>query len=145
MQNDKNKIFIFLLCSILFTVFFFVFGQSGILERMLLQDEKHKIDEQNEKLETENKKLTELYHQYQSGTYKFEDVEKYGFIKQGSKVIIFEDDDTRNDKKNTAVLDNNLKSTKMNIKIMRYAWLAFSITVIGAYIFFTFKKENDIE
>lgn len=79
----------FLAVFALSSVYFFVFGESGILERMNLEKEKSTIESKIKDLKTENEILRRKLNRYRQGQYPGEDYLESGYIKPGDKVLYF--------------------------------------------------------
>ena len=64
LRSENNKLSLFLLGTVLFGIYCFVFGQSGIMERMRLEKEKESLVLEISYLERDNERLEYLYNEY---------------------------------------------------------------------------------
>jgi len=79
----------FIIVFLLAAVYFFVFSESGLLERIALDREKSGIAATIEGLKSENKNLQRLLNKYRSGDYPDGDLADSGYVKNGSSVLFF--------------------------------------------------------
>jgi hypothetical protein len=81
---------VFLAVFALSSVYFFVFGESGILERMNLEKEKSSIDGTIRALKNENDGLRKRLDSYRKGQYTAEDYLESGYVGPGDRVLLFQ-------------------------------------------------------
>jgi hypothetical protein len=70
-------------------VYFFIFSESGLLERKNLEKEKKNIVVKIDALKSENDRLQSLLNRYRKGEYPKEDILKSSYVKPGEKVVFF--------------------------------------------------------
>ncbi len=111
------------------SVYFFVFGESGILERMNLESEKKIVEDKIGTLKDENRALSGRLNRYRQDDYSGDDFLDSGYIKTGEKVIVF----------------SGLRETKIPLKneetdgvryssllpYLRISWVALSVALVA--------------
>jgi hypothetical protein len=143
--NESNKAGLIILISVLFGIYCFVFGQSGILERMHLHTIKDKIDSQIERLESENDALFSTYLQYKKGKYLKQESELSGFIAEGEKVIIFKSSvksQNKRDGESQQSLLTSIENEQTQTSQLRILWIILSFIVIFLYVI---KNQSKVE
>ncbi len=129
-----------LLISVLFGIYCFVFGQSGMLERDRLNDKKILLNKHIENLEKENRKLTEMLVLYKDNQKLLEEAEKNGFVVNGSKIIYFKDNaavDTQSD-----LVRNAGSAPEVNLEHLRILWITVSILCILLFLVLKNRKNS---
>jgi cell division protein FtsB len=138
--NEKHKATIFVLIAILFGIYCFVFGQSGLLERIRLHKEKSHLEDQIQALQQKHDNLLLQYEDYQAGKYNREAAEKAGYIRKNAKIIFF-----KNAHEPYSTLISKAKDSKNtdhnNIKLehLRILWVALSVMSV---VFFLIKQKK---
>lgn len=89
MDRQHYRWAFFIIVFLLAAVYFFVFSESGLLERIALDREKSSIAANIEALKSENKNLQRLLNKYRSGDYPDGEIADSGYIKNGSSVLFF--------------------------------------------------------
>ncbi|MFW6365817.1 MAG: FtsB family cell division protein [Spirochaetota bacterium] len=150
MLNESNKAGLIILISVLFGIYCFVFGQSGILERMHLAGIMETINRQINRLEAENDALFSTYLKYKSGRYLKHESEQAGYIADGETVALFppleETDSVSRDQTGSYSL-LRLENEKSQAKQLRILWIILSFIIIFLYIVknqsFSSRKEEE--
>lgn len=139
MRSESKKISLILLGAFFFSIYCFVFGQSGIIERTRLEREKEALSREIRNLERENRRLETVYAEYSSERMKVSECEKAGYISSGEKILFF----TGMKKSSAAGAFSGMKN-KINIDTLRVIWISLSIVIIGVYCgVILFKKKNE--
>ncbi len=136
MLNESSKAGLIILISVLFGIYCFVFGQSGILERMHLHSIRDAVENQIEQLEAENDALFSTYLKYKSGKYLKKEAEKSGYISPGEAVLIFPEDKGSETQSGSVMPSdaNNIKNGQSETKQLRILWIILSFIIIFLYI-----------
>lgn len=131
MANNKGRFSLLIMLFILFGIYCFIFGESGWLERMKLIKSKEQINERINRLEDENRELTELYKRYESGSSLKEEAVKAGYINEGEKLLFFKGIEVEVKKSNNR-LDKN-EGYNIDIDHFRILWIVISTMAILFY------------
>lgn len=133
----NNRISLLAILAVLFSIYCFVLGDSGIVQRMRLEDEKLLIAGRIAHLEETQKKLQGLYETYKSGKSSHDDAIKAGFIGAGERIIIM-----RNmPPKIAESRPGQTQRLSVELRHLRILWVLVSVTVIALYILK--KKEKN--
>jgi cell division protein FtsB len=125
---------LFLAVFALSSVYFFVFGESGILERMNLERNKKTIEEKLNELKNENRSLSSRLNKYRQEHYSGDDYLESGYIKPGEKVIMFSGPGDKNAPKKTEEKGEGLYSGLL--PYLRMIWVGISVAlVIGLFLY----------
>ena len=89
MGNQRYRWAIFIVVFALSAVYFFIFSESGLLERKNLEKDKKDIVVKIDALKSENKRLQSRLNNYRKGEYPKEDILKSSYVKPGEKVVFF--------------------------------------------------------
>jgi hypothetical protein len=87
--NQRYWWAIFIVVFALSGVYFFIFSESGLLERKNLEKEKKDIVVKIDALKSENARLQGILNNYRNGKYPKEDILKSNYVKPGDKVVFF--------------------------------------------------------
>jgi hypothetical protein len=131
----------FIIVFLLASVYFFVFSESGLLERIALDREKSSIEAGIEALKSDNKNLQRLLKKYRAGEYPEGEIADSGYIKNGSSVLLFRD---------TGKMSGSKKPKKKQeeyfhvpLPYLRILWISLSALIIAGLIVFGRKfSEN---
>lgn len=150
MLNDKKKLSLTILVIFLFGVYCFVFGQSGILERMNLQKQTGRIDREIEEFEAKNDLLFELMLKYRSGKNFETEAKKYGYLREGEHVIIMPSVNDENKEIEPSFVPQSATQDIIESETaqLRLLWIILSFVIIFLYIIKTralFKKGTTVE
>jgi cell division protein FtsB len=131
---------VFIVIFALSAVYFFIFSESGLLERKNLEKEKRDIVVKIDALKSENERLQRLLNNYRKGEYPKEDILKSDYVKPGEKVIFFHG------------LDNNVpretvkKASDYRFDVpllyMRILWVVISSVVVLLMILYGRKHKE---
>ncbi|HNX58132.1 MAG TPA: hypothetical protein PKK43_03470 [Spirochaetota bacterium] len=139
LRSENKKIALILLGAFFFTIYCFVFGQSGIIERARLEKEKEALTRQIHGLEKENRRLEIVYAEYASDKMKASECEKAGYISSGERLLFFTGSKKTRDQNTSGGIKN-----KIEIDTLRVIWISLSIVIIGGYCgIVLLKKKNE--
>jgi cell division protein FtsB len=131
---------LFLAVFLLSSVYFFVFGDSGILERMNLESDKKNIEEKIDALKDENRSLSKKLNRYREGRYAGDDFLDSGYIKPGEKVIVLSGPGEKNVPINTEEKGGGRYSGILSY--LRILWVAISIALVVGLFLYNRKLKN---
>lgn len=127
---NRNRFRIILLIFILFSVYTFIFSESGLLERMRLNSRYEELQQNLSSLKKSNEELKELCSGYRSGNYSEKDIINSGLIFTGSKVVVFE----QNYSSKSPVYDDFDTDFQLDPSHLRIIWIIISFMILIYYI-----------
>lgn len=136
-KRDRFKTF--LLVFFLFSIYIFVFSESGLLERNRLKNRFDQLDQRLALLKQENSELQKLYQKYAASQYSDIDVVRSGYTYDQSRILIFAGNPPE-EKGNEFVLNRDFLS--FNSGHLRIIWVIISVMII---IFYFTKNRNGVE
>jgi cell division protein FtsB len=131
LERENSRLGLFLLLGALLVVYVFVFGESGILERMELRKNKARLAGRVHELGEENSRLRGLFARYRSGEFLDEEAGKAGYIKPGEKHLYFRNRDRGDGIRDDA--DAGKEGYRAEISHLRVLWLVVSALVLVFY------------
>ncbi len=141
MEIRKDRYSLFLVSFVLVAIYAFVFGDSGILERRRLDNEKTDLDQRIDNLKEENSRLGKLHEQYKNGEFLKEEAVKAGYIEKGEKLLFFKKQDKETQQKS----EKSQVDDEFNVDLshLRILWVVISVMIILIYyvIRSKYKKE----
>jgi hypothetical protein len=119
----------FFLIFILSGMYVFIFGESGLLERISLAQHRQELLQHIDTLKAENKELSERLKLYQKGGIPADDFINSGYISDKSKVVIL-----KQNSRPTESLSNPLPAQDPSlVKHLRIIWVVISVLIILFY------------
>lgn len=141
MVNGNNRLKFFILVSFLILVYFFIFGESGLFERLELQKRREHLANRIGSLKQENADLEQLLSRYKNGEFLDEETAKAGFVEPGKKIVIFKKgEDQKPPEKKNRIEMNEYFSEPAHFRIL---WIVISLLMVLFYL--TFKKKDKEE
>jgi len=132
----KDKFGTFLLVFFLFSIYIFVFSESGILERIKLNNKFDLLNKRITDLKDENIELNKLVKSYSAGIYSDSDILKSGYTGSYGSVLFFKG--LPEEKKTDFIIDQDILN--FNYDHLRIIWIIISVMIIT--IFLTRKKDG---
>ncbi len=140
MASRNNKFIIFLVAFILFSVYAFVFSDSGMLERMKLKKEIAYIQLQILQKQAEIQKFKHMTGKSNLDTLLLKECINAGYIPQGAKVFEFQDKHTQH----TQIQNTETPGTEKFSHYIYYGrilWVIFSVLIITGMLLY-YKNRN---
>ena len=133
MISSKNRSSLLVLLFVLSGIYFFVFGESGFLERMHLADEQKRMSNSLGSLEAENSELRDEYDDVMSkdGDKSYQEAVKSGFISKGKKYLFFKGGD--DEKEISSVRSPDETDYSVEAAHLRILWIVASIMILLFY------------
>ena len=133
----KDKFGTFLLVFFLFSIDIFVFSESGILERIKLNNKFDLLNKRITDLKDENVELNKFVKNYSAGIYSDTDILRSGYTGKGGNVLFFKG--VPEEKKNDLIVDKEIFN--FNYDHLRIIWIIISVMIIT--IFLTRKNDGN--
>lgn len=127
----RNRFNTFLLVFFLFSIYIFVFSESGILERIKLNNRFDILDKRIGVLKQENSELNKLYENYAISKYSNLDIVRSGYTYYNGKILLFAEHG-----KEAKAGDHIIKEDLLNFNYshLRIIWLIISSMIIIIYL-----------
>jgi len=126
----KDRFKTFLLFFSLFSIYIFVFSESGILERNRLKNKFDLLDNRIVLLKQKNSELQNLYEKYSSSKYSDIDIVRSGYIYSQAEIFIFTDN-TEDEQEKEYVINRNMLN--FNLNHLRIIWIIISAMIVVIY------------
>lgn len=133
----KDKFGTFLLVFFLFSIYIFVFSESGILERIKLNNKFDLLNKRITDLNDENTELNKFVKNYSAGIYSDSDILRSGYTGKGGNVLFFKG--VPEEKRTDLVIDKDIFN--FNYDHLRIIWIIISVMIIT--IFLTRKNDGN--
>ncbi len=141
MTEQKNRYSFFILIFVLFAIYLFVFGDSGILERRRLGKDKEELTSRINNLEEENNILQNKYKRYKDGEFYKEEAGKSGYINSGEKLLFFKGGEQ--EKKKSIVKDDADEKYTVDVAHLRILWIVVSVMFMLIYFVVRSKAKKE--
>jgi hypothetical protein len=126
----SNRFQLLLLGAVLFGVYCFVLGQSGLFERMRLEKERGLLAREIAFLESENVRARDLRDRYVRGEFTQKECEDSGYIIPGDRKLFFSGGSVHEKKAGNA----KESAEGVSIERLRIGWIVFSALVVGIFL-----------
>ncbi len=132
---DRFKSILFFF--ILFSVYIFVFSESGLLERMKLGRDYDSLRQRIGRLENDNRELAGKIGRYSEGLYSDSDIIASGYVTGGGRIIRFDDAGIKRQESSTGKSEFDLE-----LGHLRIIWIIFSIVLV---VYYYTKRKNEAD
>lgn len=136
---DNRNMTLLVVAGVLFIVYCFVFGDSGLIERILLHRYQERAVVRINALQAENSELMGVLRSYQGGNYRKEDFLRSGYLSGNEKVFVFSGIDTE-----TRTGISETRDTGMNFTELTYVRILWIIASIVTVLVFTIKRSRSL-
>lgn len=140
-MDKKERFKAFILVFTLIGIYFFIFSESGLLERRELNKKFNTLNEKINYLRSDNNMLSNEYEKYRSGHYNDGDLIDSGFITSNGKFLYF-DDTGKDDIKKGDIIQEDFT---VNVEHLRIIWILISIVILFYYFLKNKKTEEAID
>ena len=120
-------------------IYIFIFSESGLLERMQLENNNKHIEIRLKKLRDKRYFLTKKLYSIQKGLISPKALSDIGYIKQGNKVVVLK---PFKKKSQDTVIDQKKTNLSFKISHFRIIWITLSITIIILHFTRISKNKN---
>ena len=126
----KDRFRTFLLVFFLFSIYIFVFSESGILERNRLKNKFNLLDNRIALLKQESSELLNLYEKYSASQYSDIDIIRSGYIDNQAEIIIFKNSSAEEREGEFSIPVDILN---FNLNHLRIIWIIIASMIIIIY------------
>ena len=126
----KDRFRTFLLVFFLFSIYIFVFSESGILERNRLKNKFDVLDNRISLLKQESSELQSLYEKYSDSQYSDIDIVRSGYIDNRAEILIFKNS-AEEDKTGEFTIPGDILN--FNLNHLRIIWIIIASMIIIIY------------
>ena len=132
MDREAYRLRLFILGTALLAVYFFVFGESGFLERIKLEKERKTLQGRIAELERANTALAGALRLYRGGHMGREDFVRTGYVSPGERLVYFQK--RPGETENTVALAVEEKPEQLpDIHHLRILWGVVAAMVLLVY------------
>jgi len=124
---------------ILSGIYLFVFGESGLLERIEFEKKSGALVAKINLLKKENARLFELYKKYQNGYQSPDDIMLSGYMETGSKFLIFHGAESAGKASVPVLSDESLKIENRHLRVL---WILISAAVVFLYFYMASRRHE---
>ncbi len=125
----NNRIITFFLIFTLSAVYVFIFGETGLIERLNLSRKADGFEIDIQELRLQNGSLSRELSRLKAGMYFDSELAGAGFVFAGSRLAVFEDEQYPSEKENEVVSE-----TSINTMHLRIIWIVFSAIVVLLFL-----------
>ncbi len=141
----RNRYLIaFLLILLLSSIYVFVFGESGLLERYMLEGKKNQLLQKNEALKKINRGLRKKLQAHADGRVEEADFANAGIVQKGGKVLILKGIEKENS--DMAAVPERTTGA-FPLEHIRIIWIVVSLLILLLYfsrIYRSPESEKDV-
>lgn len=142
MDRQHYRWAFFIIVFLLASVYFFVFSESGLFERIALDKEKSRVAANIEAQKSENKRLQRMLERYRGGAYPEGEIADSGYVKNGGRVLIVREAGKKAVTAKAATGEPG--DFPLALPYLRITWIAISALIVIAMILFGRKlSENN--
>jgi len=132
-KRDRFRAFLFLFA--VFSVYIFIFSESGLLARLRLGADYKQLEERIERLDAENRRISTDIGKYSEGLFSHSDIIGAGYVSSGGRVIHFSGSQSL-----TLPEKSVINMFELELNHLRIIWILFSIVITMYY--FTRKQDG---
>lgn len=132
MVSQRSKFNLIVLSGILFGIYCFIFGDSGLIARIRLEEKNKILQSSIDNLRVEHTKLNDILKRHGRGEFIKEEAAKSGYIQDGDKMLFLRGGEREKNirmEKNSAGTINRIELTHLKI-----LWIVVSVMIIMFYI-----------
>jgi len=127
-----NKLTPVILAGILFALYCFIFGDSGLIARMRLYEERDFLEQRIENLKMEQMSLKERLIRYRRGDFLKEEAIRSGYIDQGERILFLKGDRKAREAAVEKVGDRIMH--RVELSHLKIFWVVVSLMIMMFYL-----------
>lgn len=143
MVSQHYRASVFIAVFLLAAVYFFVFSETGFLERLNLEKERKSIIANIETMKSENERLHRLLKKYRAGAYTEKDLQNSGYIKEGGTILYFSGIEGKH--QHYDVKPTQSASFPVPLPYLRIGWIGISALIVILLIFYGSRLREQAE
>ncbi len=128
----KSSVSLVILLGVLFSIYCFIFGESGVLERIALQKVGYAAGKRINSLRSEEAALQATLKDYREGRISGEDLFKTGFIPEGGRAVFFKG--ISRETGPAGIAEGDQHGSIVDIKYLRILWGVISVVSIVVFV-----------
>ncbi len=132
MLTPGNKLTPVILAGILFALYCFIFGDSGLIARMRLYEERDFLEQRIENLKMEQMSLKERLIRYRRGDFLKEEAIRSGYIDQGERILFLKGDRKAREAAVEKVGDRIMH--RVELSHLKIFWVVVSLMIMMFYL-----------
>lgn len=137
-MDKKERFKAFILVFSLIGIYFFIFSESGLLERRELLKKFNTLNEKINYLKTDNIKLSNESEKYRSGYYSDSDIIGSGLVNRNGK-LLYINDSGKEENKDSKLIQEDFT---ISVEHLRIIWILISIVTLFYYFLKNKKTEE---
>lgn len=139
LTRQVHRLFVVSVLFVLSSIYFFIFSESGLLERISLERKKGDILARIEQQKNENDRLLSVFEKYKKGEMSERDLAKAGYVASNGKILHIKGiDDTKSDEK----AGRQKGDFFVAIPHLRIFWAVLSSLVVIVLLSRRFERED---
>jgi hypothetical protein len=141
LDKQQYRFFVIIVMGALTSVYFFIFSQSGLLERINLEKENTLIQQKIEKLKGEKLYLQDILRRYKEGKYPDSDILESGYMRPGERIIFFQG--IKQKYQHRGKENNTDGEFGIRLPYLRIIWLVISAAVFLGLVLYGRSSKTD--
>jgi hypothetical protein len=138
--EKTNRLTLFVLIAALAAVYFFVFGESGMIMRMELGKQRARLLERIDGLKDEGARMRNLYARYRKGELNREEARLAGFVEQGERFVFMRG---AKEEQSDRAPEGREPGYFPQIDHLRILWVVISVLAVFLFLARAHKKAGD--
>jgi cell division protein FtsB len=130
--SQRSKFNLIVLTGILFGIYCFIFGDSGLIARIRLEEKNKNLQSSIDKLKVENSRQNDILKRHSRGEFFKEEASKSGYIRDGEKMLFLRGSGRE---KSIKMEKSGMRTiNRIELSHLKILWIVVSVMVIMLYI-----------
>lgn len=132
MVSQRSKFNLIILAGILFGIYCFIFGDSGLIARIRLQEKNKILQSTINNLRGEHSRLNDVLKRHSRGEFIKDEAAKSGYIQDGAKMLFLRGGERE---KSIRLEENGAGGiNRIELSHLKILWIVVSVMIIMFYI-----------